>query len=71
MTCGHRLQLEAADAELDSARAALVVALDSPLDDEMATARISSAVARLRAAQARQEAARSDARRLPDLVRSG
>jgi hypothetical protein len=58
MTCTHLVELEAADAEVEAARSALVAALETTLDDEYATELISAAARRLREGQVRQAAAR-------------
>lgn len=68
VSCHHQVHLEATAEEVDAAQAALISALDASWDDETATERIIVALNRLRAAQARQTAARSGLTHLPDLV---
>lgn len=68
MGCERRLYLEAANAELAAARASLEHALEAPWDDDGATEVIAAAFHRLRAAQARQTAARTGLTHLADLV---
>ena len=68
MTGNANLHVTTTRREVEDAEAALVVALDAAPDDEFATDRISTALNRLRQAQARHAAARSGLAHLPDLV---
>lgn len=68
MSCDHQFQAKTADDEVESAREALVSALDASWDDDSASERIIAAMNRLRIAQARQTAACTGVTPLPDLV---
>lgn len=70
MRHGHRIRVEAADAEVEAARDILAAALRAPLNDDSANERISVAASRLRAAQAHQTAVRTGMR-LPGVIGSG
>jgi hypothetical protein len=71
VSCNHAFQVKRIDEEVDAAREALVCALDASWDDDTASERIVTAMNRLRAAQARQTAARTGLSHLPDLVGNG
>jgi len=68
MSVETRLHLEATSKELAAAQEALATTLTAAPDDEAANERISAAVTRLRAAQARHTAAVSGLAHLPDLI---
>lgn len=68
MSSDHGRQLDAANAEIDTAQCALVEALESAYDDDTALDHIKTALNRLRLAQARRTAIQSGLVHLPDLV---
>lgn len=68
MSCDHQFHISTTNDEVETAREALLCALDASWDDDTASERIIAAMNRLRIAQARQTAARTGMDQLPDLV---